>query len=50
MKEGDVFSTEKLQKGFEALRKLYGEFGYINFVAEPDPEPLPNTDKIDFGP
>jgi outer membrane protein insertion porin family len=48
MKEGDVFSTEKLQKGFDSLRKLYGTFGYINFVADPDPEPIPNTDKIDL--
>ncbi len=48
MRSGDVFSTEKLQKGFEALRKLYGEFGYINFLADPDPEPIPNSDKIDL--
>ena len=48
MKPGDVFSTEKLQKGFEALRKLYGEFGYINFVYEPEPQPIPNSDKIDL--
>lgn len=48
MQQGDVFSTEKLRKGFEQLRKLYGQFGYIDFVAEPDPEPIPNTDKIDL--
>ncbi len=48
MKEGDVFSTAKLKKGLESLRKLYGEFGYMNFVAEPSFDPLPNTDKIDL--
>ena len=48
MKEGDVFSTAKLRKGLESLRKLYGEFGYIDFVAEPNFDPLPNTDKIDL--
>jgi outer membrane protein insertion porin family len=48
MKEGDVFSTAKLRKGLESLRKLYGEFGYIDFVAEPSFDPLPNTDKIDL--
>ncbi len=48
MKEGDVFSTAKLRKGLESLRKLYGEFGYMNFVAEPGFEPVPNTDKIDL--
>ncbi len=48
MKEGDVFSTAKLRKAFEDLRKLYGTFGYIDFVAEPDPEPIPGTNKMDL--
>ena len=48
MQEGDIFSTAKLRKGMENLRKLYGEFGYIDFVPEPVPEPLPGTNKIDL--
>jgi outer membrane protein insertion porin family len=36
MREGDVFSTDKLRKGLENLRKIYGGFGYIDFVPEPD--------------
>ena len=48
MGSGDVFSTAKLRKGFDELRKLYGKFGYIDFVAEPSIEPVPNTDKIDL--
>jgi outer membrane protein insertion porin family len=48
MGQGDVFSTAKLRKGFEDLRKLYGGFGYIDFVAEPSFEPVPNSDKIDL--
>jgi outer membrane protein insertion porin family len=48
MGPGDVFSTEKLQKGIENLRKLYGDFGYIDFVPEPDPEPVPSSNKIDL--
>ena len=48
MSSGDVFSTEKLQKGLDNLRKLYGNFGYIDFVPEPDPEPVPGTNKIDL--
>jgi outer membrane protein insertion porin family len=48
MKQGDPFSTEKLQKGFDELRKLYGRFGYINFLVEPEPEPIPGTDKINL--
>jgi outer membrane protein insertion porin family len=48
MQKGDVFSTAKLRKGFEELRKLYGQFGYIDFVSEPNIEPVPGTDKIDL--
>ena len=48
MGPGDVFSTEKLQKGLEDLRKLYGNFGYIDFVPSPDPEPVPGKDQIDL--
>ena len=35
MASGDVFDVEKLRKGLENLKKLYGEFGYIDFVGEP---------------
>ncbi len=48
MSEGDVFSTAKLRKGLENMRKLYGEFGFIDFVAEPSFDPQPNADKIDL--
>jgi outer membrane protein insertion porin family len=48
MSEGDIFSTAKLRKGMENMRKLYGEFGYIDFVPEPNPEIVPNSDKIDL--
>jgi len=48
MEEGDIFSTEKLRKGLENMRKLYGEFGYIDFVPEPDFNILPNSDKLDL--
>ncbi len=49
MAPGDVFSTEKLQKGLDSLRKLYGDFGYIDFVPSPDPEPAPGgKDQIDL--
>jgi outer membrane protein insertion porin family len=48
MAPGDTFSTEKLQKGLDNLRKLYGNFGYIDFVPSPDPEPVPGKDQIDL--
>ena len=47
MGEGDVFSTAKLRKGLENMRKLYGEFGYIDFVPEPAFD-FPGGDKIDL--
>jgi outer membrane protein insertion porin family len=36
MKDGDIFSREKIAKGLENLRKLYGDGGYINFTPLPD--------------
>jgi len=47
MAPGDVFSTEKLQKGMDDLKKLYGNFGYIDFVPSPDPEPVPGKNQVD---
>jgi outer membrane protein insertion porin family len=48
MTTGDVFSTDKLRKGIENMRKLYGEFGYIDFVPEPNFDIIPDTDQIDL--
>jgi outer membrane protein insertion porin family len=49
MSPGDPFSTEKLQKGLDELRKLYGNFGYIDFVGSPDPEIATGVkDRIDL--
>jgi len=35
LKDGDVFSREKIAKGLENLRKAYGQYGYINFTGVP---------------
>jgi outer membrane protein insertion porin family len=48
MSTGDVFSTTKLSKGLKNLTKLYGEFGYIDAVPEPNFEVVPNSDKLDL--
>ena|SRR5579884_1432613 len=48
MTQGDVFSTARLRKGIENMRKLYGEFGFIDFVAEPSFDPDPTNGKIDL--
>ncbi len=39
MKSGDVFNRSKVVKSIENYKKLYGQFGYINFTADPDIEP-----------
>src|SRR5437588_4900238 len=36
IKDLDNFSRKKIGKGFENLRKAYGEYGYINFTSVPD--------------
>ena len=38
IQRGEVFSREKIAKGLEGLRGLYGAEGYINFTAVPDTE------------
>jgi outer membrane protein insertion porin family len=35
IKDGDIFSREKIAAGLENLRKFYGELGYLNFTAFP---------------
>jgi outer membrane protein insertion porin family len=36
IKDGDVFSRDKIAKGLEELRKQYGALGFINFTSVPD--------------
>jgi outer membrane protein insertion porin family len=35
IKDGEIFSYEKVSKGLENLRKAYGQAGYINFTPVP---------------
>ncbi|TAN24582.1 MAG: outer membrane protein assembly factor BamA [Acidobacteria bacterium] len=39
LKPGDVMDVSKLRKGLKNLTKAYGQYGYINFVANPEPAP-----------
>ncbi len=48
MNEGDVFSTAKLRKGLENMKKLYGDFGYIDFVPEPAVDTVAGTNQVDL--
>lgn len=43
IKDGDIFSREKIVKGLDNLRKAYGSQGYINFT--PVPETVADDDK-----
>ena len=38
VKDGDWFNAQLFGKGLEALRKAYGQYGYINFVGTPEPK------------
>lgn len=35
MNEGDIFSPDKIRKSLDALQRLYGSEGYIDFVVAP---------------
>jgi outer membrane protein insertion porin family len=38
MKDGSYFNYTAVGKGLQNLQKAYGELGYINFVAQPQPK------------
>src|SRR5258708_37343331 len=38
LKQGDIFSTEKVRKALETYGKIYGEYAFIDFTPEPDTE------------
>jgi outer membrane protein insertion porin family len=48
MQQGDVFSTEKLRNGIKNLTKVYSQFGYIDYVGEPQIDVVPQSNKIDL--
>jgi len=35
LKKGDIFDADKIRKSLDTYRKLYGEYGYIDFTPEP---------------
>ncbi len=48
MQTGTVFSTDKLRNGLKNLTKVYSQFGYIDYVAEPQIDIVPNTNTINL--
>jgi outer membrane protein insertion porin family len=45
LRQGDIFSTEKVRKALESYGKIYGEYGFIDFTPEPDTE-LDEANKV----
>src|SRR5260370_2340697 len=37
LKQGDIFSTEKVRKALKTYSDIYAEYGFIYFTPEPDP-------------
>jgi len=35
LKDGDIFSTAKIRKAMQDYTKAYGQYGFIDFTAEP---------------
>ena len=48
MRQNDPFSTEKLRDGLKNMTKLYSQFGYIDYVAEPQIDIVPRSNKINL--
>jgi len=38
LRDGDLFNVEKIREGLDALSRLYGSKGYVDFTAEPRTE------------
>jgi outer membrane protein insertion porin family len=38
LKQGDIFSATKVRKAIEDYGKIYGQYGFIDFVPQPDTE------------
>ena len=47
LKNGDVFSSAKIRKALEDYGKIYGQYGFIDFVATPETDIDDAAKKID---
>ena len=45
--QGDIFSAGKIRKALENYKKLYGDFGYIDFTSEPRTDVNDATKTVD---
>jgi outer membrane protein insertion porin family len=47
LKQGDIFNTSKIRKAMEDYTKIYGQYGFIDFVPQPDTEIDEASKRID---
>jgi outer membrane protein insertion porin family len=47
LKAGDIFSTAKVRKALEDYGKIYGQYGFIDFVATPETDIDEQAKRID---
>jgi outer membrane protein insertion porin family len=47
LKRGDVFSVAKVRKAIESYTAVYGQYGFIDFVPQPDTQIDEATNRID---
>ena len=48
LKEGDIFSAAKIRKAMETYTSIYGQYGFIDFVPQPETEINNQTKIIDI--
>ena len=48
LKEGDIFSAAKVRKAMQDYTKAYGQYGFIDFTAEPQFDIDDNAKRIDL--
>jgi hypothetical protein len=48
LREGEFFSVKQVRAGIEAITKLYGSHGYIDFTAVPDTKADENLQRIEL--
>jgi outer membrane protein insertion porin family len=48
LKEGEIFSAAKVRKAMESYTSIYGQYGFIDFVPQPDTEIDNQAKRIDI--
>jgi outer membrane protein insertion porin family len=48
LQEGDIFATNKIRESFETYKKLYGEWGFIDFTSQPGTDVDVASKRIDL--